>query len=93
MSNPTKSPLIWVDLYQGPAANSVKALFRARPQRWRWRAINGDNGRVLANSADAYTNRADALAAITELFGPHTNAYLRSSQSGNQLLRLATQPA
>lgn len=33
-----------------------------RRQRWRW-LIVADNGRTLASS-EAYTNRADALAAV-----------------------------
>lgn len=89
MAAPDKSPLIYVDLYQGPAVNSIKALFRARPQRWRWRAINGDNGRVLGISSEAYTNRGDALAAVKQLFGSNSDVYLRGSDQGNELLRLS----
>ncbi len=79
--------LIYVDLVQAP----VNALARlaGRPQRWRWTARNGGNGRVLAVSSENYTNRADAVSAITQLFGNSSNIYLRASQEGNQLLRLA----
>lgn len=81
--------LVYIDLYQ-KAQNPI-ARVAGRPQTWRWRAINGGNNRVLGNSADAYTNRADALAAIDQLFGTFTDVYLRSGNEGNQMLRLATQ--
>lgn len=84
--------LIYVDLYQQPARvlNVLSVLKVGRAQRWRWRAINGDNQKVLAVSSEGYTNRADAITAITELFGNTSNVYLRASQGGNQLLRLGT---
>lgn len=83
------TPLIYIDLYQAPKGLISRAA--ARPQRWRWRAINGNNGRVLAASSEAYTNRGDALAAINQLFAPASNVYLRSSNGGNQLLRSTVQ--
>lgn len=86
-----EQPLVYVDLFQAP--KNLIAAVTARPQRWRWRAINGLNSRVLAISSEAYTNRADAVAAINQLFGPASNVYLRSGNGGNQLLRLATQPS
>ncbi|WP_136246066.1 hypothetical protein [Mycobacterium intracellulare] len=93
MAAPEESPLIYVDLYQQevPTATTLThiVLKRPRPQRWRWRAINGGNGRVLAISSEAYTNQADALAAVTQLFGSNSDVYLRSSNQGNQLLRLS----
>lgn len=76
--------LVFVDLYQ---SRPRKLLGRA--QTWRWRALNGNNRRVLAASSEAYTNQADALAAITELFGTASNVYLRQTEQGDQLLRLA----
>lgn len=89
MTAPERSPLVYVDLYQGPPTRSAKTLFRARPQRWRWRAINGDNGRVLGISSEAYTNRGDAVATIKQLFGSYSDVYLRGSDQGNELLRLS----
>jgi uncharacterized protein YegP (UPF0339 family) len=76
--------LVWVDLYQD---TSILARITSRPQKWRWRARNGLNNRILA-SGESYTNRADALNAIHELFGPETDVYLRSSREGNVALRL-----
>lgn len=76
--------LIFVDLYQ---SRPRKLLGRA--QTWRWRALNGENFRVLAASSEAYTNEADAIAAIASLFGNASNVYLRQHEQGNQLLRLA----
>lgn len=86
----TTAPTIYVDLYQSrESARSVRAMLRARPQRWRWRAINGDNGRVLAISSEAYTNEADAEHAIDTLFGAYSDVYLRRDGQGNELLRLS----
>lgn len=83
----TDHPLVYVDLFQAP--KNLLATVTARPQRWRWRAINGDNGRVLGISSEAYTNRGDALAAVKQLFGSYSDVYLRGSDQGNELLRLS----
>src|SRR5690348_10750930 len=74
--NPIMSdnPLVYVDLYEN--RSTLKRII-GRPQTWRWRAINALNRRVLAHSGEAYTNHADCLAAITELFGENSNVYLR----------------
>lgn len=82
-------PTVYVDLVQAP--QNPLAKLSGRPQRWRWTALNGGNGRILAVSSEAYTNRNDCLAAIDQLFGTFSDVYLRSSQEGNQLLRLASQ--
>jgi uncharacterized protein YegP (UPF0339 family) len=79
------SALVFVDLYQ-----SRPRKLLGRPQTWRWRALNGNNRRVLAASSEAYTNQADALAAIQQLFGTASNVYLRQHEEGNVELRLAT---
>ncbi len=79
-----ETSLIYVDIYQGRIR---KAL--GRPQTWRWRAINGHNHKKMATSGEAYTNRDDALDAITALFGTNSNVYLRQKQHGNLPLRLA----
>lgn len=79
--------LIYVDLFQG--TQNPLARIAGRPQRWRWRAVNGFNHRTLAVSSEAYSNKSDAVSAITQLFGTDSNIYLRSSGTGNQLLRLA----
>ena len=47
-----------------------------RRQRWRWRIV-ATNGRVLAWS-EAYTNRADAVAAIETV---RDNAYAAPTRS------------
>ncbi|AXN43431.1 hypothetical protein MM1218R_01483 [Mycobacterium marinum] len=82
------APTVFVDLYQVPVKNVLGRLTR-RPQRWRWRAINGGNHRVLAVSSEAYTNEADCRAAIRQLFGTGTEVYLRRDGHDNQLLRYA----
>jgi len=73
-------PLIYVDVYKG------KQLLR---QAWRWRALNALNGRVMAQGGEAYTNRTDCEAAVTQLFGDATTVYLREAEQGNVLLRMA----
>jgi uncharacterized protein YegP (UPF0339 family) len=83
MTAPT-TPLVFVDLYQ----SRPRKLF-GRAQTWRWKALNGNNFRVLAASSEAYTNRSDAVDAIEQLFGATSNVYLRQTEHGNQLLRLA----
>jgi hypothetical protein len=83
------SSTVYVDLFQ--ASVNPLARIAGRAQRWRWRALNGGNGRVLAVSSESYTNRGDCLAAIDQLFGALSEVYLRSSNEGNQCLRLATQ--
>lgn len=83
-------PLVFVDLYQTEDATGLaKLLQRTRPQRWRWRALNGSNFRVLAVSSESYTNRSDAISAIYQLFGFGTNAYLRQHEVGDVPLRMA----
>ena len=47
-----------------------------RRQRWRWRIV-ATNGQVLAYS-EAYTNRADAVAAIETV---RDNAYAAPTRS------------
>jgi uncharacterized protein YegP (UPF0339 family) len=74
------NPVIWVDVYQGRK--------RLR-QAWRWRAINSGNGRVMANSGEAYTNLSDCEAAVRQLFGDGTTVYLRESEHGDVPLRMA----
>lgn len=79
--------LIWIDLYQSTRRKTLR-----RAQTWRWRAISGRNGRILANSADAYTNRSDAVSAIQQLFGSNSDVYQRQAETGDLMLRLANQP-
>jgi hypothetical protein len=83
------TPLIFIDIYEDKPPLTVLSVLRGgRPQRWRWRALNGNNFRVLAVSSEAYTNYSDAVAAITELFGDGSEVYLRQAERGNRVLRL-----
>lgn len=50
----------YVEVYQGKKQGR---------QSWRWRAINAGNNRKLANSGEAYTNKADCEVAVRALFG------------------------
>lgn len=50
-----------------------------RHQPWRWIA-RATNGRILAASSEAYTNRADAVEAIWLLFGTGSEARLLSDE-------------
>lgn len=90
-----QTPLIYVDLIQAP--QNPLAKLAGRQQRWRWRALNGGNGRVLAISSESYTNLGDCLAAIRQLFGSSSDVYLLNTAALDpvvrdpQPLRLATQ--
>lgn len=84
-------PLVYIDLFQ--SYKGIRVLLGQRPQLWRWRALNGKNFRVLAESSESYTNFSDALSAIQELFGGRSDVYLRQSETGDQVLRLATSQA
>jgi uncharacterized protein YegP (UPF0339 family) len=70
--------LIWVDIYQG------KRLLR---QSWRWRVVNAGNGRVMGHGGEAYTNKADCITAVTQLFGDSATVWLREPEQQNVLLR------
>ena len=48
----------------------------SRWQPWRWVA-KAENGRVIATSAESYTNRQDCLDALALLFGRHTAVMLK----------------
>lgn len=79
-------PVVYVDVYR----SEITRWRPFRNQLWRWRARNANNWKVMANSAEAYTNRQDCLDAIAQLFGSGTNVYLRESEQGNVALRMAT---
>ena len=76
--------VIYVDLIR-----STRRWPRRRPQRWSWTAVSGGNGRTLARSSESYTNRADCIAAIYQLFGAGSDVYLRQEQIGDVALRTA----
>lgn len=84
MADP-KYPLVYIVLYQ----SKPRKVFR-RAQTWRWRALNAGNSRVLAVSSENYTNRDDCVAAVRQLFGSRSDVYLRQAETGNVMLRLAT---
>lgn len=79
------SALIYVDLKRS------RTIFPGRPQRWYWVALNGNNFQPLARSSENYTNRQDCLDTVGQLFGAESNVYLRETEKGNQMLRLAAQ--
>lgn len=64
---------------------------RSRTQPWRWRA-RAANGRVLAVSSEAYTNKGDAVAAIWSLFGWESHVTLEESGADLVCLRDALPP-
>lgn len=77
--------VIHVDL-----TRSARRWPRRRPQRWSWTAVSAGNGRTLARSSEYYTNRADCIAAIYQLFGAVSDVYLRQEQIGDVTLRTAS---
>lgn len=83
--------LVFVELYQTRGKKVTASSPGFRPQNWRWRAINGDNQKKMATSGEAYTNLSDCLDAVEQLFGASTNVYLRRSEHGDSVLRLAVE--
>jgi hypothetical protein len=79
--------VIYVDLKRG-----VPSRLLRRQQPWYWIAKNAMNQKVLCRSSEHYTNQADALAAIGQVFGAETIVYLRQTEQGNQVLRLVDPP-
>ncbi|OBI95578.1 DUF1508 domain-containing protein [Mycobacterium sp. 1465703.0] len=85
----TADTRIVVALFQAPAANWLAALRpNSRPQRWRWRAINAGNNRIMAESSESYTNEDDAMDAIDELFGNRSDVWLQRAGETDLLLRM-----
>lgn len=80
-------PLIYVDLEHTPELPDVHT--GRRWQGWRILIRSGDNNEPLFKSTEAYTNEADAKHAIDLAFGPGSNVYLRQSEQGNQVVRMA----
>lgn len=80
------TPTVFIDIYQTPL---LKRLLNARVQRWRWRAVNAGNHRVLAVSSESYTNSGDCMDAVDQLFGARSDVWLRLDGHPNQLLRMA----
>lgn len=78
-------PLVYVDLKKSKVRWPLK-----RNQPWYFVAINGRNMRRLARSTENYTNRADAVDAIWQLFANDSNVFLREAEHGNVNLRQAT---
>jgi hypothetical protein len=79
---------VTIDLYQTDVAGP--GLKIPPPQRWRWRARNAGNNKILAQSSEAYTNRQDCLDTITALFGPDTTVYLRQTNPDTTIPALKT---
>ena len=73
-----------VTLHHSP--RSGWSPLRRRHQGWRWTA-RAANGRTLAVSSESYTNRGDALDAITLLFGYATAVILRDEETPEYYLR------
>lgn len=78
-------PVVFIDVYK---TSPPRFRGKTRRQPWRWRALSAGNFKVLA-SGEAYTNEADAVAAVRLLFGDRSTAFLRQAETGNLLLRRA----
>ena len=73
---------ITVHLYK----SEPKRLLKKRPQMWRWRA-QADNGRIIATSGEAFTNRQDAVDSIQALFADDTDVYLDTGNGLSGVIR------
>jgi hypothetical protein len=83
-------PLIYVDLINVPEPKSRKLIpGRPRWQPWRVVILSGDNQRRLFRGSERWTNKQDALDAISLVFGSGSNVYLRMAETGNLALRYA----
>lgn len=71
------APVVYVVVYKMHPLLTV-----GRPQQYRWRAVNNNNGRKLAVSGESYTNRADALHAACELFADESVELRLLDQAG-----------
>lgn len=43
-------------------------IYKDRSNNWRWRYVSS-NGRIIADSGEAYVNKSDCLAGITLVKG------------------------
>lgn len=73
---------VTVELYHRPRAR----WSRRRHQGWYWAAYAA-NGKALALASESYANRADALAAVSLLFGYSTAVILRDGDTPEHYLR------
>jgi hypothetical protein len=102
MSN---TPLIYVDLIEDKpmtmeefiasgnvVTNELYRRYLDRFQPWRLLIKSGDNQEPLFKSTECYFNKADAVHAAEIAFGSSSNVYLRQSEHGNTMLRLANNP-
>ena len=80
------NPLIYVDLKY---VEKKTGWLGKRYQGWTWVAKSAGNNMPLAKSTERYTNRQDAINAITLLFGINATVYQREAEHGNVLLRMA----
>lgn len=76
------TPTVHVEMYKcAPGRRG------SRGQRYRWRAKNAGNGKVLAMASEAYHNSDDCLNAILQLFvGESRIVLLRKDEGGLETL-------
>lgn len=77
----TLPPTVFVELIHGTTKGH---------ERWRWRAKNANNNKIIATSGEKYHNRQDCLDTITQVFGTNTDVYLTErGRDTMPVLRLA----
>lgn len=99
-------PVIYVDIIEDKPDSQAEFKIKHLPkmpggkayqqyldhfQPFRVLVKSGDNEEPLFRSTERYFNNADAIHAIELAFGTSSNVYLRQHETGNQLLRPATQ--
>jgi hypothetical protein len=83
-------PVIFVDLEYVPEPKARKLIpGRSRWQPWRVVILAAGNMKTLFRGSERWTNKQDALDAITLAFGDRSNVFLRQAEVGNQVLRRA----
>ena len=80
------APVVYVTLYFTPKPRWKRGR---RHQGWRWTATSAGNNRTLA-SGEAFYNWEDCVNSVELLFGAFTDVHLRQAETGNVVLRLAS---
>lgn len=79
--------------HPGEDAGDIADSYREYVKNYQpWHSVvrSGDNQEPLFRSTERYFNREDADHAIQLAFGNNSNVYLRETEQGDKLLRLAT---
>jgi uncharacterized protein YegP (UPF0339 family) len=63
-------------------AHDVVEFYQDVQGEWRWRAKNGDNGNIVADSSEGYENKEDCESAAHDLFFYGANVIFQNESDG-----------